>query len=34
MYSVFDDESDGHSTLYSLSRAVTIRLDLAAALRR
>ncbi len=30
VYSVFDDESDGPSTLYSPSRAVTIRLDLAA----
>jgi hypothetical protein len=29
VYSVFDDESDGHSTLYSPSRALTIRLDLA-----
>jgi hypothetical protein len=29
VYTVFDDESDGHSTLYSSSRAVTIRLDLA-----
>ena len=30
VYSVFDDESDGPSTLYSSSRAVTIRLDPAA----
>jgi len=30
VYSVFDDESDGQSTLYSSSRAVTIRLDPAA----
>ena len=30
VYTVFDDESDGQSTLYSSSRAVTIRLDLAA----
>jgi hypothetical protein len=29
VYTVFDDESDGQSTLYSSSRAVTIRLDLA-----
>jgi hypothetical protein len=29
VYTVFDDESDGPSTLYSPSRAVTIRLDLA-----
>jgi Arylsulfotransferase (ASST) len=28
VYTVFDDESDGQSTLYSCSRAVTIRLDL------
>jgi outer membrane protein assembly factor BamB len=27
VYTVFDDESDGHSTLYSSSRAVTISLD-------
>jgi len=27
VYTVFDDESDGTSTLYSSSRAVTIRLD-------
>jgi Arylsulfotransferase (ASST) len=30
VYTVFDDESDGQSTLYSSSRAVTISLDLAA----
>ncbi len=30
VYSVFDDESDGPSTLYSPSRAVTVRLDPAA----
>ena len=30
LYTVFDDESDGPSTLYSPSRAVTIRLDPAA----
>ena len=29
VYTVFDDESDGQSTLYSSSRAVTISLDLA-----
>jgi hypothetical protein len=29
VYPVFDDESDGQSTLYSSSRAVTISLDLA-----
>jgi outer membrane protein assembly factor BamB len=29
VYTVFDDESDGQSTLYPCSRAVTIRLDLA-----
>jgi outer membrane protein assembly factor BamB len=28
-YTVFDDESDGQTSLYSCSRAVTIRLDLA-----
>jgi outer membrane protein assembly factor BamB len=31
VYTVFDDESDGHSTLYSSSRAVTISLDPATA---
>jgi hypothetical protein len=30
VYTVFDDESDGQTTLYSSSRAVTISLDLAA----
>ena len=30
VYTVFDDESDGQSTLYSSSRAVTIRLEPAA----
>ena len=29
VYTVFDDESDGQSTLYSSSRAVTISLDIA-----
>ena len=29
VYTVFDDESDGQSALYSWSRAVTISLDLA-----
>jgi hypothetical protein len=29
VYTIFDDESDGQSTLYSSSRAVTISLDLA-----
>ena len=29
VYTVFDDESDGQSTLYSSSRVVTIRLDMA-----
>jgi outer membrane protein assembly factor BamB len=29
VYTVFDDESDGQQALYSCSRAVTIRLDLA-----
>ena len=27
MYTIFDDESDGQSTMYSSSRAVTISLD-------
>jgi hypothetical protein len=30
VYTVFDDESDGQTSLFPVSRAVTIKLDLAA----